>query len=1318
MALVSKFRILGLFLVYGSVALGHVLYERDEGRETTVQGKKITTTPLLDEHTRGYLPQKYTEQESSGKKHLRVRAPSEAPLLGEPDAPTRYDMIRGISTLRVEKEDMYIDPDYPGLSESYCNSAIVSTTVSAIKRFNGVSQYAADFFESIERSEIITDKGHYYGYEVSPNDEGPSLACSYSAKDRNLIAIPTLPDFRDPKSDFPRDIYRCWHYASRAGSDDLGWLPESPRYVTIHNIPDAYGLSAIKRLAKLWDENKMYTMSKGRGLSVSRADVNPELAEKEPEEYKNLNIYDAAWALLHQPWQTFGIIEFLGAYQYGLSRLQISNIRFALYDRDNKLASKSDLDSNPNAIAYATVFFELERRPAAPSNENPDDENTASPPGGGDFPDEVMEDVDVEGLLRSPVVDEDIIMGEAPSRLGSPIPALQIATWVSRPELPPGIHPLGPDWVRRHAETAEHPLSYLQLSNQYTTDIFFTAYASRLEQHLVLFSTITTARPPEMALPPPQLANVIRSAWLHSAGGTMLRGITLGNLLPKTLGILEEVRERWGRGSAPRSMSEDSFGAGTHDSNRERFNSILGRLAETWEGASILHLTALDEGILGINHILSVKYGRPLRLSENIDEDAKFLVFEFSNELPVSSDNTIEAGPSNPSGQEDTTSSPDLADLVVLAFEQGARSRVKYSKPYMPAGNSEESYMGRGPVGSRLIRLKRKYFRKSLTEIKAHKPNKLLSHEQTVAHIQLLLQDSVFQKDDFLTDAYPDFEAKVTDIGRKIELSTYELDIFGSTKDELEANDERLPHFAWSGDLGHLVIVQQPDSEWSASRSFDLKDMFVIETITTERKVQPSDPIFPMGTSPIRLFSFLDIQQDSRRILSYISGRLFGSQMPGPFVLMHKSNPFYVPPKTKVHIKDEFIKRLAWLIVLGLPEVRAVLEYAAEINYFMNPDRESRYIWPDSINTMIIQWVRRNNDEGDPQDLIPEIFIQLSISTRQNSAFWGKGKSALFTEEPTIQDHLQAGEPLEMQEVYRPSLPKPVRQNGFLVQEWLCRVDPERYQVSTRNPATWKFLDTAFWNWERKTGVAEQQAFKLEIESKTLVKVHISNARQRLEYEALVEPRGRLMIFQDGIPAPGKPIEGIKALAPAVYLIWDAAVKSYNTMGEDGQRMRKIEPPQYVVIMKVCDRTARLIRVLWSKYGKRFAPNKFYARSNNISLTLLSRALEIQGKDGEDIHSVRGSTESEIFFTTLLGTPEVGSILQAFQNYQSEMGTWRAYIAGIYLKWENDANARDGKIMIMLQNGERGKTPIQNPPNSKDTSGKGPFKFINYYSGP
>ncbi|EGX54069.1 hypothetical protein AOL_s00004g102 [Orbilia oligospora ATCC 24927] len=1197
-------------------------------------------------------------------------------------------------------------------SKNAGDHAVATTQVSEVAK-EGVfweysKQYIQKFFESVGRSEVLTDISRTRSFDLrSLRSNGPvTIRCFYSVKDRYLF-FELLEDVTGIMTGLDATIYSCWYAASKAEPGNSEPF-ESPRYLTIQNVRDPYSFQAIQRLVKLWLKNGMDVMPNGAGFSILRADVSPNIVEKDfvsGDQY--ISIHDAAWVILHQPWQIYGIIQLLGDYQYGLSRLQISNIRFSLYRPGGKLVSKSDVGAigEPNAIEYADIFLELEKRPAAHSSGDREDENMESPPREEGSPDEIVGGVDSEDVELP--IDEDIIMNETPSRGRSLTPALQLQNWESSPFSQPSIHPLGLPWILGFTVKPSSPSnvekrSYMPLNMRYTADVSFQAYASVSDGHLFISPQISSAEPPEKAIPPHVFASVIRSAWLHSGGGSKFVGLTIGRVQPKTEDALGGTRRRRGAGSsgAPSGTTKDSFAAHFDDGTkldmpgigiRKRFDVIFSEIATTWEGQSILHLIAADDGVLGVNDIFSIKYGLPLKLRPAID--GRYLTFRLSKELPL--DSTAAISSVDNSATKAGQVSLAVAKLLAVSFETGTRFRVEDQRPIDYSGPELEAPR---QIKERVGGLKLRYIRKHLRDIEADTSNDVPGFREAIETFKLI-QDPKYPGPNLLADRSisPEKLAVLRDPS-KLGKSTHRLTIFGSTEEEIETNDKKLPRLAWSEELNHLAILQQPSFDSSDDQSSSLADIFVLETLATKESSQLSKSVdsIAMGEDPgrgdlIRFFTFLDVQPASRAILSYIVKMSVEYSESRPVVL---TNPFYEVTESdqgtksgegtrKITFKNGVETRLLWLIILGLPEVRAVSQYAKDTCYFTEPGLGLKR--PDLINAIVIRWISDDTKPGT-LDLKPIFHIQLSSPTDENSPVRGEVAEAFFHGSLAVQQHLRLGERLELQEIYRPFLPGAIKRGGLSEEGWIGRVEDNMgSEASFRShPVLERLIPLAFNGLDGLHEFDSEDHIRSSAGNRPLT-VQVTNTREALSLQLLVDRRGGIIAIMDEIPTLGEPEEATKKFSSAIYTAWLEAVR-YNSAPEHeadtatplGRKIKGTRPPGLVLITKLSMETRDL---LWSTRDidnphKEVSTNHFmnmYGNQKPVGEPYLSRTTQVKQKD--IVYTVVAFEPEPgiggVFFRLLLGTPEVASVLQAFQNYQSEseMRTWQSYLSSIYVRW-------------------------------------------------
>ncbi|KAF3150213.1 hypothetical protein TWF594_010093 [Orbilia oligospora] len=1345
---ISRFHIFCFYiLAFGCVALSHVLYERGQPVYTKQGTSQKTLGPRPDnsklprsicgiqsnaesiadrlesrssfnEIAGETVSSNYLQQTPHFAKDLLARAPSEPTLrVRDLDPEIIYNIIQGKSTLRFEYEDMYMK--FGGSLESSKNAgdrAVATTQVSEVAN-EGASweystQYIQKFFESVGRSEVLTDISRTRLLDLrSLRYKDPvTIRCFYSVKDRYLM-FELLEDVTGIVAGLDATIYSCWHAASKAEPGNLEPF-ESPRYLTIQNVRDPYSFQAIQRLVKLWLENGMDVMPYGAGFSIWRADVNPNIVEMDfvsGDQY--ISIHDAAWVILHQPWQMYGIIELLGDYQYGLSRLQISNIRFSLYRPGGKLASESDVDAigGPNAIEYADIFLELEKRPAAQSSGDREDEEMESPPREEGSPDEIVGGVDSEDVGLP--IDEDIIMNETPSRDGSLTPALQLLNWESPPVSQPSTHPLGPSWisgftVKPSFSSDVGGRSYMPLNMRYTADVSFHAYASVSEGHLFIAPQISSAVPPEKAMPPHVFASIIRSAWLHSAGRSKFTGLTIGRVQPKTEDALGGIKERWGAGSLDAFVraTEDSFAVRVDDetllntpgvSPQERFYAIFAEIAATWEGKSILNLIATDYGALGINilDVSSVKYGLPLKAPSAID--GRYLTFGFSKELPP--DSTVAILSVENSATEAGRVSLAVAKLLTVFFETGARFRVEDQRPIDYSGPELETPR---QIKEKVGGLKLRYLRKHLRDIEADTSNDISGFREAI-EIFRLIQDPRYLRPNLLADRNISPEKLVVLLDpSKPGKSTHRLTIFGSTEEEVEINDKKLPRLAWSEELNHMVILQQPSFDlYDDQLSSRLADMFVLETLAAKESLELSTSVdsIAMGADLgrrdlIRFFTFLNVQPASRAILSYIFTRSVGYDKSQPVVL---TNPFYEVTESdqgtksgegarKITFKNGVERRLFWLIILGLPEVRAVSQYAKDTCYFTEPGLGLKR--PDVINAIVIRWINSDDTKPGTSDLKPIFLIQLSSPTDENSPVRGRVAEAFFHGSLAVQQHLRLGERLELQEIYRPFLPGPIKRGGLSEEGWIGRAKDNMgtWASFKSHPVLERLIRLALRGLDDLHEFDSEDHIRHVVGNRPLT-VKVTNTRENLSLQLLVDRGGGIMAIMNEIPTLGEPEEAIKKFCSAIYTAWLEAVR-YSSAPEHeadtttslGRKTKKARPPALVLITKLSMETRDL---LWSTRDidnphKELSTNHFvdiYGDQKPAGQPYLSRTTQVKHRD--ILYTIAGFEPEPgiggVFFRLLLGTPEVASVLQAFQNYQSEseMRTWQSYLSSIYVRW-------------------------------------------------
>ncbi|KAK6508649.1 hypothetical protein TWF506_010729 [Arthrobotrys conoides] len=1322
--------------------------------------ERLETGPPFSENPGKTISSNSTQQTPKPGKNIRVRAPPEAHILPKGiDPKTSQCIMLGLNLVRWEAEDMYTIPEFEGVSEIKCRNAIEYAQISTKENSDVIQQYIRDFFESIGRSEIITDLKHYHAYEVASSEPLTTpVLCLYSPKDRNLI-FKMMEEVTGPVSGLGATIYACWHAASKAEPGNSEPF-ESPRYIMIQGILDSYSLEAIQRLAKLWSQSKMDMLPKGGGLSVYRADVNFDMVEGKDLvsilDYGDLGmtIQSAAWAILYQPRHIGAIIDFLGEYYYG-SRLQISNIRFALYKSDGSLASKSDVDNDSGlkATERADIFLELEKRPSAHSGGNPEEDNTKTPSEVENPSDEEMEDPNPwEGVgpsgfgSPSDFFDEDIIMSEAPSRLRSPSPALRISTWVSRPEFAPIDHLLGPKWLS--GGPSLYPPSYVRLTLQYDAGVSFEAYASRLEQHLILLPKLESPDPPDIVIPPHQLANIIRSAWLHSVGEAIFGGITLGNLLPKTADNLQGLKDKMEPGPILRQgATEDSFFiteqeismSSQHQDGGGRFNQVEEQLKGTWEGQSIYNLIQTDNGILGINYISGLQYGslKEIPSDVGIDAEARFLTFKFSREPPkgLSEDNfkfrpidvdnlkfllvdgsspdkstvippmnrDLDPAPSPNNAfqqaQEAAGRDPALAEHITLSFERGTHFQIE--DLYSASRNLLDSESSLPTIISsaeeRIRELALKYRRKHIGNIKAGVPNTVFNHEIATAVIKFAVSPNLFKDFDLLMDSYIRHQYEYWETLRtpaKMDAAAYDLSVFGSAQDELEANDKSLPHFAWSTELGHMVIAQQPSQDWLAARSFSLCDMFAIGTWGIGENNQPTPPQNIMTSDQIRFFTFLDVQPVSRAILSYIFNipGFYDKSLP---TLLR--NPFSGPRRHDTY-KNGVMERLFWLIVSGLPEIRGVSQYAADISSFKIPRMASERdeYKPQVINAIVVLWANRNHAEAGTPDIYPIIFVQLSNLSLQNSIVKDTSQLLYYNSELIIQEHLRTGRRLELQEIYRPFLPKLTeRSNVPSKDDWAPTISP----LFVKPPdGVIDFLSSAVTSIGRMRTYQEDH---IKTEWKDISAayiffgVRVTNTRESLSLNSLVDRKGTLIVVLDGIETIGEPEEGLNKFASAIYATWHAALSRRTRLSTLGPPV-KFNVPVFVALISLSKRTEQLLVDIFTKKGKYEYLSPRNRTPSQYGRNFAGRTAQIEGQDiifNRPALSIKYgalTVEDENFFNLILGTPEVGSVLQAFQNYQSEMGTWKYFVSKIYISTQKPGfGAGPGPYSIFIRFSKR-----------------------------
>ncbi|KAF3243828.1 hypothetical protein TWF192_007895 [Orbilia oligospora] len=1228
-------------------------------------------------------------------------------------------MLRGSLTLEYELEDRYMQFENSlEVSKHEGESAVAETQVSEIANKGAPreydTQYINKFFESIGRPEVLTDISRARLFDVRSLEYGDpvTIRCFYFVKDRNLM-FELLEDVTGIISGLGGTIYSCWHAASKA---ELGNSEpfESPRYLTIQNIRNPYSVHAIQRLAKLWSENNMDVMSNGAGFSVLRTDVSPiaNIVENDPVVGDHdISIHDAAWAILHQPWQMRAIIDLLGRYQYGLSRLQISNIGFSLYGPGGKLASESDLNAidGLNAIEHVDIFLELEKRPAAHSSGDREDEDMESPPREEGSPDETVGGVDSEGV--GPSIDEDIIMSEAPSRAGSLTPALQLLNWESPPVSQPSAHPLGPSWISSFTVKPSFPSdvgerSYMPLNMRYTTDVSFHAYASVSDGHLFITPQISSAEPPEKSIPPHVFATIIRSAWLHSGGGSKFVGLTIGRVQPKTEGALGGIKERWGVGSLGTSAgaTEDSFAAHVDDETllntpgagpQKRFDAIFAEIAATWEGQSILHLIATDYGALGvnINDISSIKYGLPLKAPSAID--GRYLTFAFGFSKELSPDSTVATSPVAISPVDNSATeageiSPAVAKLVTVSFETGARFRVEDQRPIDYSGPRFGTLYR---IDEQIRGLKLRYLRKHLSDIEADKTNDISGFREAIDFFRLI-QDPKYIGPSLLADRNisPEKLAVLRDPSKPGK-STHRLTIFGSPEEGIRTNDKKLPRLAWSEELNHMVILQQPTFDLYDDQSFSLADMFVLETLAAEGGSRLWESVESIATGVdlgrrdlIRFFTFLDLQPASRAILSYIFRRSGGYDKSLPVVL---TNPFYEDTKSgqgtksdqgtrKIILKNGVARRLLWLIILGLPEVRAVSQYAKDTCYFTEPGMGLKR--PDLINAIVIRWINSDDTKPGTSDLKPIFLIQLSSPTDENSSVRGELARAFFHGAPLVQQRLGLGDRLELQEIYRPFLPGPIERGGLSEEGWIGTAVNSMGTTGgpsfKTNRAFAKLVRLALAGFDGLKEFASEDYSRYVGGTKPIT-VHVTNTRESLSLEFVVDGGGGIMAIMDEIPTLGEPEEAVKKFSSAIYTAWLEAVRYSSAPGHEadtttslGRKIKRARPPVLVLITKLSTETRDLLRSTRDMDN----PDRGDGDPDSPGQPYLSRTSQVKHRD---ILYTIGEFETEpvigsAFFSLLLGTPEVASVLQAFQDYQSEseMRTWQSYLSSVYVRWD------------------------------------------------
>ncbi|KAK6333025.1 hypothetical protein TWF718_010849 [Orbilia javanica] len=1274
----------------------------------------IKTYPLKNEALVEKFPGSHLEQISNSENRLGARAPPEIPLIGQGlQAEMRFDIIRGIMLLREVEEDLYAEDDFKS-SRAFSGALLRSTKVSphndpgGDEKRNSMQALNA-FLEAIERPGIVTDKESYLLLDVEPDDitRSPSQ-CMYSPTDRVLLFVPLSPILDPDLSSMGNSIYGCWHYASitaQAKGSDSKW-PPGPKYLVISGIEDDDGLLAIQRISSLWHARKMGNkLEHGCGFSISRTDANPHLASKEPEDYPGLNIYDAAWAILQQPLRVRASVGSLLTFQWAMSRLQISNIRFALYNKDRKIASQADLDEHPNEISQAVVFLELERRPG----EMPDGANNGSPNGDEKDPDEIMEDIDQVEAEYSYGPGSVSPIGGIPFRIGSPITSMQLESGASGIDAP--VHnPLGPGASPSYTMHDEPPPTYYQRDIQYMPEILFKVYSSMLQDTLVIFSTITTAQPPEAVVPPEKFANVIRSIWIDSVGESKLRSIAFGNLSPKAEDALEDLREKWGKGNAPSFMSEGSLFASAYDGDVQRYNSILARIAEFWEGASVLYLIAMDEGLLGINNIVSVKYGPSVG---GVDEDAKFLSFELSDELqtvagnldqpgspsvsepisPPPSDNIDDSPRKTPSKLGDTSigSTLDLPELIAFSLEQGARIRAEYFTPYSYYANNGELA---SPI-QELDELNAKYHRKSFGIVKPGGGNQYLNHEEAIEDFTRLgVRRDIGQ----LGFAVKDFQARSR--------ATYELGRYSSAPSELSSDDEQGPSFAYSAETRHMIMLEEPDFGPPGQRSSSLRNILLLEAIRSKGRFDPRKS--GKVSRPINWITFLQVSQRSRRIIEYLF-ELTGE--PRTVKSELRLLDFFMPTfqaSAKIYgsriNKHSVKRRLAWLVALALPEIADFVQYAAEVLFFMDANWNSLSntgtpVWIGNMIFMSIRWVRLSEDL--PEELIPEIFAGLADPADDpRPKIWQQRGMDL----PIIRSHLKTGERVAMQDLCRQALPSSTRRGNPPAGDWVGRIDSS--EIGRFNSDDWKRSSNNghLTNWPQPVTTAdipitlfmmaadaEGRELYLrrdpaiwgldpkELQRKIMSKVIVKHKKEDISFEALVDKSGELMLFNPGFQAPGDLEEGIKKLAPAVYTSWYVASK-----GTDATTT--IKSPKYVAILNVSKRTVTLLHRLAVELGFQ-NPAKFMD-DEKMFKSFPSQSLYVHGDTLAGDRASR-TTGTELLFSALCGIPEVGAVLQAFQDYWNEMGTHRSFVVDISLRLPGPKGARAVTPMILIRFGNR-----------------------------